>query len=125
MVEIQNLGSGASINPFETPPSPLQPWRFRRCPYTRGQYNVLIRHDGSAKGLQASIEIGTTAVLQRSDVSNGLTEGIMPTPAGANATPVHQFTASAGDEVVLTLFETGAVATTDIMVWANVEPLIP
>jgi hypothetical protein len=46
----------------------------------------------------------------------------MPTPAGAQATPAHQFFAEYGDEIVLELYETGNVATTDAMIWANVEP---
>ncbi len=46
----------------------------------------------------------------------------MPTPAGANAAPAHQFYADFNDEIVLTVKETGAVATTDVMIWANVEP---
>jgi len=97
-------------------------WRFRRCPYPRGLYTILVRHDGAAGGLEHSVLIGTTEVVQRGPTSAGGTDGVMPTPAGANATPAHQFYAEAGDEVILELFETGAVATTDVMIWANVEP---
>jgi len=46
----------------------------------------------------------------------------MPTPAGAAATPAHQFYAQFNDEIDLAIFETAAAATTDAMVWANVEP---
>lgn len=114
-----NLASGATVLPFGENNSN---WRFRRCPYPRGLYTILVRHDGAAGGLQYSVLIGTTEVVQRSDASAGGTDGVMPTPAGAQATPAHQFVAEAGDEVVLSLFETGAVATTDVMIWANVEP---
>lgn len=69
-----------------------------------------------------SVLIGTTEVVQRGQTSVGGTDGVMPTPAGANATPAHQFFAEAGDEIILSLFETGNVATTDVMIWANVEP---
>lgn len=119
LIRTANIPSGATVRPFADSQAN---WAFRRCPYQRGLYTVLIRHDGAAGGLQAEINIGTTKVLQRSDVSAGGTDGVMPTPAGANATPAHQFYAQFNDEIDLVLFETGAVATTDIMTWANVEP---
>jgi hypothetical protein len=46
----------------------------------------------------------------------------MPTPAGATACPAHQFYADGGDEVDLTINELGNVATSDVTIWANVEP---
>lgn len=97
-------------------------WRFRRCPYSRGLYTILVRHDGAAGGMKHAVLIGTTEVVQQSDTSAGGTDGVQPTPAGANATPAHQFYAEAGDEIILQLTETGNVATTDVMIWANVEP---
>jgi len=117
LIRTANIASGANVRPFD-----LNNWKFRRCPYPRGLYTVLVRHDGAAGGLQFAISIGTTEVVQRSDASAGGTDGVMPTPAGANATPAHQFYAQYNDEVILDLFETGAVATTDAMTWANVEP---
>jgi hypothetical protein len=114
-----NLAALSTVLPFGEANSN---WKFRRCPYNKGLYTVLLRHNGTAGGLQATVQIGTTEVLQRSDVSAGGTDGVMPTPAGANATPAHQFFADFNDEIVLTLFETGNVATTDVMIWANVEP---
>jgi hypothetical protein len=114
-----NLASGATDFPFG---AAAANWRFARCPYQRGLYTILVRHDGAAGGLQHSVLIGTTEVVQRSDTSAGGTDGVMPTPAGAQATPAHQFYAQYNDEIILTLFETGAVATTDAMIWANVEP---
>lgn len=119
LIRVANLASGSTTRPFnETSAN----WRFRRCPYPRGRYTVLVRHDGAAGGLQHAVLIGTTEVVQRGDTSAGGTDGVMPTPAGANATPAHQFIAEQGDEVILELYETGAVATTDAMIWANVEP---
>lgn len=118
-IRVANLASGAVVKPFELATST---WKFRRCPYPRGLYTILVRHDGAAGGLQHEVKIGTTEVVQRSDSSAGGTDGVMPTPAGAQATPAHQFYASYQDEIDLTLFETGAVATTDAMIWANVEP---
>jgi hypothetical protein len=43
----------------------------------------------------------------------------MPVPQD---TPAHQFIAEAGDEIVMKLVETGNVGTSDVMIWANVEP---
>lgn len=117
LIRQANIGSGAEVHPFE-----LAPWKFRRCPYSRGLYTILVKSDGAAGGLEHEVKIGTTEVVQRSDTSVGGTDGVMPTPAGANATPAHQFYAQYNDEVDLALFETGGVATTDAMIWANVEP---
>jgi hypothetical protein len=119
MINQQNITSGTTVLPFGEAQSN---WKFRRCPYQRGLYTVLMRSDGAAKGMDARISIGTTEVLQRSNVSVGGTDGVMPTPAGATAAPAHQFYAEAGDEVILELIETGAVSTTDVSIWANVEP---
>ena len=118
LIRMANIASGAERHPFED----ARIWKFRVCPYPRGLYNILVRHDGAAGGLQHEVKIGTTEVVQRSDTSAGGTDGVMPTPAGAQATPAHSFYAQQGDEVDLALFETGAVATTDAMIWANVEP---
>lgn len=94
-------------------------WRFRRCPYPRGLYTILLRCNGAAAAQQHSVVIGTTEVVQLSDTSVGATDGVMPTPQD---TPAHQFIAEGGDEVDLVLRELGNVATTDVMIWANVEP---
>lgn len=120
-IYLANIASGARLQPFDKD-APVRPWAFRRCPYGRGLYTILIRHDGAAGGVRASALIGTTEVLQEGAVSAGGTDGVMPTPAGAQSTPAHQFYADAGDEVILNILETGAVATTDVTIWANVEP---
>jgi hypothetical protein len=117
---VANLASGATVRPFAE--GQATTWKFRRCPYAKGLYTILGRHDGAAGGLQWEIKIGTTEVLQRSDMSAGGTDGVMPTPQGNTSTPAHQFYANYNDEIDVTLFETGAVATTDVMIWANVEP---
>jgi hypothetical protein len=119
MINQRNITSGTTVLPFGEAQAN---WKFRRCPYARGLYTVLMRSDGAAAGMDARISIGTTEVLQRSPVSVGGTDGVMPTPAGATACPAHQFFAEAGDEVILELIETGAVSTTDVSIWANVEP---
>lgn len=119
LIRRANIASGAIDLPFN---ESAANWRFRRCPYERGLYTILVRHDGAAGGMQHAVLIGTTEVVQRSDTSAGGTDGVQPTPAGAQATPAHQFYANFNDEIVLELRETGAVATTDVMIWANVEP---
>jgi hypothetical protein len=117
-IRVANIPAGANVKPFEQ----TRQWKFRRCPYGRGLYTILMRHSGAAGVLEGSVSIGTTEVVQRGDVSAGGTDGVMPTPAGANSCPAHQFYANYNDEIILDLFETGAVATTDCMIWANVEP---
>lgn len=120
-IYLPNIASGARLQPFDKD-APVAPWAFRRCPYPRGLYTILARHDGAAGGVRQSAKIGTTEVVQEGAVSAGGTDGVMPTPAGATAAPAHQFYAEQGDEVIYNILETGAVATTDVMIWANVEP---
>jgi hypothetical protein len=92
LIRQANLGALSTVRPFAENQSN---WRFRRCPYPRGLYTILVRHDGAAGGMQHAVLIGTTEVVQRSDTSAGGTDGVMPTPAGAQATPAHQFYADA------------------------------
>lgn len=93
-------------------------WRFRRCPYARGLYTILVRTTGAAGNVRHSVLIGTTEVVQRGETSVGGTDGIIPVP---ESTPAHQFYAEMGDEIDLLIEETVA-ATPAVMVWANVEP---
>src|SRR5689334_9414403 len=118
---LQNIAALSTLFPFDKD-APAAPWKFRKWPYQRGLYTVLVRHDGASNGLRYSVQIGTTEVVQESDASAGGTDGVMPTPAGATATPANQFYADGNDEVILMIKETGNVATTDVMIWANVEP---
>lgn len=110
--------ANAEVHPFEA----TRLWKFRRCPYPGGgRYTILCKTTGAAANIEHEVKIGTTEVVQRSDTSVGATDGVMPTPAGATATPAHEFTAEYQDEVDLALFET-AGATPVTMIWANVEP---
>lgn len=118
LIRVANIAANAEVHPFED----TRIWKFRRCPYQRGLYTILVRSDGAAGGLSHEVKIGTTEVVQRSDTSVGGTDGVQPTPAGAQATPAHQFYADYNDEIDLALFEEAGAATTDAMVWANVEP---
>lgn len=118
LIRVANIAVAAERHPFED----ARVWKFRFCPYPRGLYTILVRSDGAAGGLQHEVKIGTTEVVQRSDTSVGGADGVMPTPDGTQSTPAHQFYAQYNDEIDLALFETGAVATTDAMIWANVEP---
>lgn len=117
-IHLQNIASGATVRPFSEASSN---WAYRRCPFPRGAYTIALVHDGAAGGLEAECSIGTSKVLQRSDVSAGGTDGVMPTFDGTQARPFTDFFAEFNDEIDLVLFETGAVATTDCMIWARVK----
>ena len=97
-------------------------WAFRYCPYPRGLYTILVHCTGAAGGQRHTVQIGTTEMVAPSFTSVGATDGVQPTPAGQEAAPVHQFYANAGDEIRMRLEELGNVATTDVMIHANVEP---
>jgi hypothetical protein len=121
LIRVANIASGAERHALED----IRPWKFRFCPYPRGRYTIGLIHDGAVGGMQHQIFIGTTEVVARSDTTLGGTDGVIPTPNGGAATntaPFHTFVAEQDDEVDLVLFETGGVATTDVMVWANVVP---
>lgn len=120
-IRVPNIAAGAEVHPFED----TRIWKFRRCPYQKGLYTILVKSDGAAGGLTHEVKIGTTEVVQRGDTSVGGTDGIIPVPDGdgANAAPVHRFVADYGDEIDLALFEEAAAATTDVMIYASVEPL--
>jgi hypothetical protein len=124
LLAVRNIAAGAERHPLED----VRPWKFRFCPYTKGRYTIGLISDGAVGVMQHTIQVGTTEVVARSDTTIGGTDGVIPTPNGGAATntaPFHTFIADKDDEVDLALFETGAVATTDVMIWANVEPLIP
>lgn len=121
LVAQRNIAANSTTHPLDKD-APVNPWRFRRCPYQRGLYSIGVRHDGAAGGVRFAVLIGTTEVVQEGEASAGGTDGVFPTPAGANATPFHQFYAEFNDEIDLVIKETGGVATTDVMTWANVEP---
>ena len=121
LIAIRNIAAGAERHALED----ARPWKFRFCPYDRGRYTIGLISNGAVGGMQHQIFIGTTEVVARSDTTIGGTDGVIPTPNGGAATntaPFHTFVAERDDEVDLVLFETGAVATTDVMIWANVEP---
>jgi len=121
LIHLANIAALSSLHPFEKD-APIKPWAFRRCPYGKGLYTILVRSTGAARVVSHSVMIGTTEVVAESHTSSGGTDGIMPTPAGATACPAHQFYADGGDEVDLTINELGNVATSDVTIWANVEP---
>ena len=122
---VANIAALAERHPFE---DVNPPWKFRFCPYTKGRYTIGLGSSGAAGGMQHAIYIGTTEVVQRSDTTIGITDGVIPVPYGAAATntaPFFTFDADKDDEVDLALFETGNVATSDVMIWASVVPIIP
>jgi len=122
---VANIAALAERHPLE---DVNPPWKFRFCPYTKGRYTIGVISDGAAGGCQHAVQIGTTEVVQMSDTTVGGTDGVIPTPYGAaapNTAPFHTFDADKDDEIDLAIFERGNVATTDVMFWASVEPLIP
>lgn len=94
-------------------------WRFRRCPYPRGLYTIGVRHNGAAGGVEHAVLIGTTEVVQRGESHGGGTDGQVPIPDNS---PMHQFYAVENDNIELEIYETGNLATTDVMIYCNVEP---
>lgn len=121
LLRVLNIAIGAERHILED----VRPWKFRFCPYDRGRYTIGLISDGAAGGIQFQIFIGTTEVVARSDMTIGGADAVIPTPNGGAATntaPFHTFIAERDDEVDVAVFETGAVATTDVMMWANVEP---
>lgn len=116
LIRQANIPALTTVRPFAENASN---WRFRRCPYPRGLYTILVRSDGAAGGLEHAVLIGTTEVVQASSTSVGGVDGVMPVP---ETTPAHQFYAVGGDEVALEITELGNVSTSDAMIWANVEP---
>ena len=124
MRRFANVLAGSETHVLED----VRPWKFRFCPYTRGRYSVCIGHSGAAGVMDFEIKIGTTEVVQRSSCQPGITDGVIPMPYGAaaaNTAPMVTFDADKDDEIDVICYEVGAVATTDIMCWANVVPLIP
>lgn len=124
LTRIANIAASAERHPFE---DGARPWKFRRCPYIKGRYAIAVISDGAAGGMQHEIKIGTTEVVQRSDTTVGGTDGVIPHPGGTAATnsaPLHIFDADKDDEIDLALFETAAAATTDVMIFAQVFPLV-
>lgn len=121
LIHLANIAALSALHPFEKD-APIAPWKFRRCPYQRGLYTILVRATGAARGTSHTVQIGTTEVVAESHTSAGGTDGVMPTPAGAFACPAHQFYAEYNDEIDLLINELLNVATNDITIWANVEP---
>jgi hypothetical protein len=117
LIRQANIAALTTVRPFSETGSN---WRFRRCPYPRGLYTILLKSTAAAfPSVEAAVLIGTTEVVQRGPVNAGTTDGVFPVP---ETSPAHQFIANQDDEIVLELYEVGNVATTDVMIWANVEP---
>jgi hypothetical protein len=115
------IAANAVILPLDKD-APVAPWKFRRCPYTKGLYTFLLRSMGAVGTKRFSVSIGTTEVVQEGDMQIGLADGIFPTPAGVAAAPAHQFHADFNDEIVLTVKDVAGPGTDRVMIWANVEP---
>lgn len=97
---------------------PLANWKYRRLPF-RAQVSILHRTTGAAGNVRHTIDSGAQNIVQKSPVQVGGTAGVTPVP---NTTPVIQFVAEAGDELIVSVDET-AGATPTVDGYINVEPL--
>lgn len=95
---------------------PLASWQYRRLPY-RAQVTVLQR--ATTTGMRTSIFAGSTNVVQRSQMQGGGTAGTTPSPLN---TPVIQFIADGGDELIISNDEVAA-GTPTVDGWVNIEPV--
>ena len=96
---------------------PLATWRYRRLPF-RALVSILQRSTGAAGNVRQTIDAGAQNIVQKSPVQVGGTAGVTPIP---QTTPVTQFVAEAGDEIIASVDET-AGATPTVDGYINVEP---
>jgi len=94
---------------------PLANWKYRRLPF-RAAVTILQRATGTS--VRQTIDAGAQNIQQKSPVSSGGTAGIQPIP---QTTPVLQFIANAGDEVIVSNDEVGGLTPT-VDGYINVEP---
>ena len=94
---------------------PLANWKYRRLPY-RAAVTILQRATGSSA--RQTIDAGAQNIQQKSPISSGGTAAVQPIP---QTTPVLQFVAQAGDEIIISNDEVGGLTPT-VDGYINVEP---
>jgi|SRR5436190_21706715 len=94
---------------------PLANWKYRRLPF-RAAVTILQRATGAS--VRQTIDAGAQNVQQKSPVSTGGTAGVQPIP---QTTPVLQFVAEAGDEIIISNDEVSGLTPT-VDGYINVEP---
>lgn len=95
---------------------PLANWKYRRLPF-----NALVTILQRATGVSGrqTINAGAQEIVQKCPIHAGGTAQNIPVPQN---TPVFQFHASAGDEIVISNDEVAA-ATPTVDGYINVEPI--
>jgi len=109
---VPNLASGGSSEP-------LTGWQFEYLPWP-ALVEIGMVHDGAANGVQATVTTGSDTLMEESPVSAGGTDGVFPNDENLDLVDE----SAAGDRLKIRLRETGAVATTDIMIRVKLTPLI-
>ena len=95
---------------------PLANWKYRRLPFA-AIVTILIRATGVSS--RETIDSGAQNIKQKSPIQAGGTAGVTPVP---QTTPVIQFQADAGDEIIISIDEVGGLTPT-VDGYVNVEPL--
>lgn len=94
---------------------PLANWKYRRLPFPA---LVTILQRATTVGVRETIDAGAQNIKQKSNVMAGGTAGNLPVP---QTTPVVQFRADAGDEIIISNDEVAA-GTPTVDGYINVEP---
>jgi hypothetical protein len=95
---------------------PLANWKYRRLPFD-ALVTILQRATGAS--VRQTIDAGAQNIVQKSPVQTGGTAGVTPVP---QTTPVIQFIARAGDELIISNDEVSALTPT-VDTYVNVEPV--
>jgi hypothetical protein len=94
---------------------PLANWKYRRLPFPAA---VTIMQRATGVSARETLDAGAQNLKQKSNVHGGGTAGNVPIP---QTTPVIQFYADAGDEVIISNDEVGGLTPT-VDGYINVEP---
>lgn len=95
---------------------PLANWKYRRLPFRAG---VTILQRATTVSARQTIDAGAQNMVQKSPIQGGGTAGVTPIP---QTTPVIQFIAEPGDELIVSVDEVGGLTPT-IDGYINVEPM--
>ncbi len=95
---------------------PLANWKYRRLPFRAG---VTIMQRATGVSVRETIDAGAQNIKQKAPVHAGGTAGNTPIP---QTTPVLQFIAEAGDEIIVSNDEVGGLTPT-VDGYINVEPV--
>jgi hypothetical protein len=95
---------------------PLANWKYRRLPF-----NALVTVIQRATGVSVreTIDAGAQNIKQKSPVQTGGVAGTIPVP---QTTPVVQFLAQLGDEIIISNDEVSGLTPT-VDTYVNVEPV--